>query len=528
MDEMTTCRQISLSLVFRLSIYVFIITLCPDIIISQEVPQKKREVRKVEILYADMWLVNETTDRDLDRLLGNVRLKHKEVIMSCDSAYFNRKINQVRAFSRIHIEQGDTLDLFGDYLFYDGNEEIANVDGNVELIDKETHLYTNSIKYDVANRIARYTDRGKIINGDNRLTSIIGIYYVTEDLFHFKDSVKIVNPDYTMYADTMDYNTETETAIFTGPSELIGDSLYMYCERGWYDTKAEISSIWRNALIDNKQQIIHGDSLYYKKQTGYGEGFGNVTITDTTNKVIVGGNYAVYFKEPEKFTVTDSALFIQISGNDSLFLHADTLKSITISPADTSMKPYRLMKAYYGCRVFSKDLQAKCDSLAYSFQDSVIRLYHEPVLWSETNQLTSDSAVVFTKNRKAERMELYNTAFIASEVDSIRFNQIKGRTLIGYFRDNKIYRITVEGNGEAIYFLMDGDQITGINNNVKCSTFEILVEDGKIREINEYQNPEGTVDPPEKNKPESLRLEGFNWYNSLRPKNREDLFRHPD
>ena len=57
------------------------------------------------------------------------------------------------------------------------------------------------------------------------------------------------------------------------------------------------------------------------------------------------------------------------------------------------------MRAYHGCRIFSKDLQAKCDSLSYSFQDSVIRLYKSPVLWSEENQLTSDSMAIFTKNQ---------------------------------------------------------------------------------------------------------------------------------
>ena len=145
--------------------------------------------------------------------------------------------NQVTAFSKVHIEQGDTLDLYGDYLFYDGKSEMAFVKGNVELIDKETHLYTDSINYDVRNRIARYNDRGRITNADNTLTSIIGVYYVSENLFHFKDSVKIVNPDYVMTADTMDYNTNTEIAFFTGPTELNGDSIYLYCEKGWYDTK---------------------------------------------------------------------------------------------------------------------------------------------------------------------------------------------------------------------------------------------------------------------------------------------------
>ena len=153
------------------------------------------------------------------------------------------------------------------------------------------------------------------------------------------------------------------------------------------------------------------------------------------------------------------------------------------------------MRAYYGCRIFSEDLQAKCDSLSYSFQDSVIRLYKAPVIWSEENQLTSDSMAIFTKNQKTDRLELYNSAFVASQVDTIRFNQIKGRSLTGYFKNNELYKIDIKGNGESIYYLLDGDDIAGINQS-KCANIEVFVEKGKITEIYEFQSPEGFIDPP--------------------------------
>ncbi len=425
--------------------------------------------KMIEVIHSNEGIdeIERLTGRRLTRLLGDVQLKHNEIFMTCDSAHFYTGRNQIKAYSRIYMEQGDTLRLRGDSVFYDGTTETASVDGNVELIDKETHLYTNSVKYDVANKIARYNDRGKIINGDNTLTSIIGIYYTSENLFHFKDSVKILNPDYVMTADTMDYNTKTETAFFTGPSELEGDSLYLYCEKGWYDTKNDISRIWENALIDNRQQVIKGDSLFYDGVTGYGQSFRNTSITDTTNSIIVKGDYAWYYKTPEQFMVTEKAVFIQVSDKDSLFLHADTISAVTIS--DSTIQNYRLMRAYHGCRMFSKDLQAKCDSLSYSFRDSVIRLYKSPVLWSEENQLTSDSIAIFTKNSQADRLELYNSAFVASQVDRDRFNQVKGRSLTGFFKDNELYKINIEGNGETIYYLLDGDKIVGINQ-AKCAT----------------------------------------------------------
>ncbi len=491
---------------------------------GQNTPQPKPGKRMIEVIHADDGFdeIEKQTGKRLTRLLGNVSLKHKEVLMTCDSAHFYTGSNQLKAYSRIHMQQGDTLHLRGDSLFYDGSYETASVDGNVELIDKETHLYTQSVKYDVANKVARYNTGGRIINGENTLTSIIGIYYVSQNLFHFKDSVNIVNPDYVMTADTMDYNTQTETAFFTGPSEMTGDSIYLYCERGWYDTKNDISRIWKNAVIDNRQQIIRGDSLYYDGLKGYGLAYRNTSITDTTNNIIVKGDYAWYYKNPERFMVTDKALFIQVSEKDSLFLHADTISAVTRS--DSTLKEYRLMRAFHGCRIYSKEIQAKCDSLSYSFRDSVIRMYMAPVIWSEENQLVSDSIALFTKNRQVDRMELYNSAFVTSQVDYSRFNQIKGRSLTGFFKDNELYKINVEGNGEAVYYLLDGDEIVGVNQ-AKCARIEIFVADGKITAINEYQNPEGVIDPPSKVNPVTLRLDGFSWFDLIRPKKMMDIFR---
>jgi lipopolysaccharide export system protein LptA len=490
----------------------------------QTLPKQKPGKRMVEIIHADEGIdeIEKHTGRRLTRLIGNDSLKHNDVFLTCDSAHFYKDYNQIKAYSRIHMTQGDTLQLRGDSLFYDGTSETASVDGNVELIDKETHLYTQSVKYDVANKVARYNTGGKITNGENTLTSIIGVYYVSENLFHFKDSVDIVNPDYVMTADTMDYNTKTETAFFTGPSEMKGDSIYLYCEKGWYDTKNDISRIWKNAVIDNRQQIIRGDSLYYDGLKGYGLAYRNTSITDTTNNIIVKGDYAWYYKSPERFMVTDKALFIQVSEKDSLFLHADTISAVTRS--DSTLKEYRLMRAFHGCRIYSKDIQAKCDSLSYSFRDSVIRMYKAPVIWSEENQLVSDSIALFTKNRQADRMELYSSAFVTSQVDYSRFNQIKGRSLTGFFKDNELYKINVEGNGEAVYYLLDGDEIVGVNQ-AKCSRIEIFVTDGKITAINEYQNPEGVIDPPSKVNPGTLRLDGFSWFDLIRPKKMMDIFR---
>ncbi len=477
---------------------------------------------KIELLYSDEVNIerDKETGKDWYRLLGNVSLRHNEMDMLCDSAHFYPDKNSVNAYINIHIEQGDTLHMYGDELNYTGATEIAEMTGNVVLINKETFLYTNYGTYNLETRIANYTDSGRIVNKENTLKSKKGTYYAAEDMIFFKDDVEITTPDYYITSDTMQYNTESEIVFFHGPTDMEGDSLLAHCERGWYDTKNDIGTMSKNAMVDNLQQKVRGDSIFYDDAIGLGESFGNTSITDTTEKMMIKGNYAWFNKDPEQFLVTDKAVFVQFSNDDSLFLHADTLRSVM---AGDTINPFRLMSAYYNCKIFSADLQAKCDSMAYSFQDSVIRMYFEPVIWSEENQLTADSIELFTKNMNPERLELYNSAFVVSQVDSLRFDQIKGRNLTGYFKDNELTRIFINGNGEIIYYLVDGDALIGVNK-ATSSTIEILFEEGEIKDIFQYE-PDGDIDPPVDTGDPNMRLNGFIWFDDQRPKNVEDIFK---
>ena len=82
---------------------------------------------------------------DAQILQGNVRFRHDSVLMYCDSAYFFEKDNSLHAFGHVHMVQGDTLEGFGDVLFYNGNTKLARLRKNVRLIHQETTLTTDSL-----------------------------------------------------------------------------------------------------------------------------------------------------------------------------------------------------------------------------------------------------------------------------------------------------------------------------------------------------------------------------------------------
>ena len=348
------------------------------------------------------------------RLIGNVSFKHEGALMYCDSAYFYASSNSLDAFSNVHIVQGDTVDLYGEFLHYEGNTRIAQIRQKVKLIGKNTKLVTQALDFDLGRNIGYYKNHADIESGENKLNSRQGYYYSREQMYYFRDSVILRNPDYTIYSDTLQYRTTTKVAFFFGPTSIIGDSSYIYCEKGWYNTETNKSMLKQKAWVRNKKQTIRGDSLYYERETTYGEGFSNIELLDEEQNIILRGNHAFVNQLENRALLTDSAMFIYIMEDDSAFVHADTLRTMTDSAG------HRLLKGYHHVRLFKSNLQGICDSLFYTTRDSILKLYHKPVLWSGGNQLSSEYIEIWTKNREIHELHMQQLAFLINQEDSTK------------------------------------------------------------------------------------------------------------
>ena len=485
-------------------------------------------VKIIEIINADILLGDrDKYGPDINVLKGNVRFFHDGAFMDCDSAYFNSNKNEMMAFSNIHINRGDTLHLYGDSLHYMGKTKMAEVRRNVKLHDMKTTLNTHYLDFDMAENIGYYKNGGKIVDSANTLVSESGHYYSDTKEFIFTDSVVLTNPDYVMYSDSLTYNSSTEISYFYGPTEIVSDTNYIYCENGWYDTQNDISEFEENAYLVHKYQILKGDSLYYERyhkgRSGMGQAFGNVSMIDTVENIFIYGDYGIYFEEPERAMVTDSALFLQVEEADTLYLHGDTLQSTM----DTS-GAHKILKAYYKVKMYRFDIQSKCDSLVYSFQDSVIRMYYDPVVWSEENQMTAEYIYLYTKNNEVDYVELIDAGYVISEKDTIRYNQMKGTKITGYFKDSELKKVVVKGNAQSLYFPVEEEEpgrekLIGVNK-AESTNITMYMEDGEPERIIFQNQPVGTMYPPEYLTPVQLKMSGFHWLSKHRPMNKEDVF----
>lgn len=570
---------------------------------QQKAPAKK--AKQIELLNANSLEYDESLGTRAKRLIGNVALKHENTTMYCDSAYLFSDENRFDAFGHIHIKPQGTSDLYGDSLKYYGNTKIANIRGAVRLVDKEHTLTTNAMDYNIETDLAFYMNGGTIVNSadNSTLKSVFGYFYPQQNEFFFKNNVEVVHPDYVINSDTLKYNTETKITSFLGPSTIKSKDSFIYCENGLHDSQNNISRFGKNAYMKNDKQKLTGDSIIYDRGLSIGRVIGNVMVEDSTDDLIINGDLLLYYEKDSISIVTGKAMLTQYDDMDTLFLHADTLVSKYEDPktslakaeekippsgdpnekkgkkekkpgkpgnevpevrsdtieADTVKK--RIMIAFHKVKFYKTDMQGKCDSLVFADADSAIKMFRQPVIWSNENQMTADYIEISTYAGAVHSMLFDQNAFIISEVkpdsfpgiDSLaRFNQIKGEKMVGHFDSSKLVLIDVLDKGETVYYAMEekkspkksldsvavdslsGDSlktpvaeteedIIGVNI-ADCDSMVIHVKDNKVQKITFRGNIKAALHPVDEIPYQETLLEGFSWKSKLRPLRKEDIF----
>lgn len=181
---------------------------------------------------------------------------------------------------------------------------------------------------------------------------------------------------------------------------------------------------------------------------------------------------------------------------------------------------YRLVKAYRNVKMFRKDAQMICDSLTTTSLDSIVHLYISPVLWNGSNQLASETMDLHTRNQKLERAEFDGTPIMVAVIDSTYFNQVAGKKMIAYFRDNEIYRNDVDGNVQTIYFQREDEKTTLVTEMIylESASASFYIENKELVGMT-YRNDVPFTMYPINQVPESqpLKLPNFKWVPALRP-----------
>jgi lipopolysaccharide export system protein LptA len=515
--------------------------------ISQVAAIDTSKGKRLDIIKADRENFQKIDGKDFISLAGNVQLKQEQTLFFCDSAVLNQTANTIEAFGNIHINDADSVHTYSQYLRYLGKEKKAFLKKNVKLTDRKSVLTTDELEYNTATRMGTYLKGGKVVDGTTVLTSTEGYYYGETRDIYFKKKVFLNDPQYKVITDTLLYNTYTQLARFTVPTKIISDKRVVKTSEGFYDMKNKKAVFGKRPVVDDKDYTLTANDMAYDDSTGFGEAQGSVVYKskDTASAYTIFADNVKSNSKTGAVLATQKPLMIIKQNQDSIYITGDTLytgkltelKKYRIVPdiSDTlyPVKKYtsnltdsnsnRYFEAYFNVRIFSDSLQAIGDSLFYSFRDSTFRLFKDPIVWAQQNQITGDTIYLYTQNKKPHRFYVFENALAINRVEKELYNQVKGNTIDGIFKEGNIDFFRAKGSAENIYYTADEQGgFIGVNRSTS-DVIDVTFKERKPYKVVWKNNLQGTLSPIKHINAEDMHIRGFKWYDSKRPKSKFEL-----
>jgi hypothetical protein len=203
---------------------------------------------------------------------------------------------------------------------------------------------------------------------------------------------------------------------------------------------------------------------------------------------------------------------VQINVTDTLFLSA-----VYLTIKTDSLNENKKIKAYRDVKIYKSDFQGVCDSLAYNDIDSMMKFFIEPVLWSGKNQITGKYIEAKTGKEQIDFLNVLKDAYIISQIDSVMYDQIKGRDINAYFKDGKINNVDVWGNGQTLYFIQNEDSVYLEANQAKCATIKIRFAEESIESIKFIDTPNALYKAISSLTDSEKYFDGFAWRIAIKP-----------
>ncbi len=466
--------------------FVYLLPAQTTLVVEEATDTTKPE--KVVVDHSNLFQMFTEAEEEVWYLKGDVQLRQGNTFMSCDTAILFVDENNVIAYGNVLIQQGDSLAVYADSLFYNGNEKIADLFGNVSLTSEDQQLFTEQLRYDMETRVATYFTGATLTTDSTQVTSRRGYYYVSTREAFFKDTVFVVNEKFSMVCDTLKYNTETKLATFLGPTRIDQNKSKIYCESGFYNTSTQNAKLFDNAQFVKEDQQGTADTIIYD---------GNL------DEVIMEGN--AKFKEKDKNATADRIVHEEKTGNTRMEGNAifDSEDQHIESPIIIHDKEKETYITAGRSTVIDGTSILKADSI--NFDDAAGLGYAQGnVVWVDTaEQITivceeadyqKDTDYILARGGRPLLITIVDedSLFMTSDtLVSLRANPEDSMRTIRAYNDVRIYKTDLQGicdsleysTEDSIFYFYQDPIIWSDTTQFMADTMQIQMSDNKIDKI---------------------------------------------
>ncbi len=469
---------------------------------------------------------------------GNVQFEHQGSLLSADEVIFYEDQNFVKAIGNVVLKNADGSVITSGEMEYDGNTQKGIAKKNVVLTDPKQTIKTETLYYDKLSNKAYFNTGGTIYANSSVTYAKVATYNVSSKIIDLTGNIKIDNADYTLVGVNVVQDQNTNIATINGPTTITNKSNpsnIVYTEKGRYNQNTGEVFMTKNSRIDYKGKILTGEELYFNRNTGFGTGKGNVLLRDPKEKRFLRGGYGEIYEKKDSAMMTDKPYAVKILEKDSMYFSADKILAYQKLDEVNPLKKKSFLRAYKKARMFKTNIQTRADSLSFNETDGIMKLFGKPIAWSGEKQVTGDKIEAYfnTESEAIDSLKVIGNAFVISKADSLNmkdeFNQIKGKLMIVYYKNNDINLAKVIGNAQAITYADDTNEKTKETERIgvalsTCGTIEAEFEERRVQIISCNIGANTDIFPMSLISKEKRFFPDFNWNTKDRLRKWQDIF----
>lgn len=450
-----------------------LLSILPSFLFSQQQVQRP-EKSLIRLIDAKSAVLTTSMGREYREIKGPAQFLHDNTLILCDSAVWDTQANIVDAIGHVKIIQKNTT-LYSDNIKYLADQSLAQVRGNlVELVDNEGgRLRTNFIDYFTKDSIGMFYNGGCLMNKDSSfIESSNGYYYAKEDRFLFQMKVEMQSDTVLMKTDSLAYLAKENKAVFLTKTLAWQGDGFLMAKGGWYDRNNEYIHFSNDVYIKTKNNEIWAKEIDFDRKTGNAKLEYDVQVLDTAQSAIILADRVNYTSKPESIVLEKEpsiALFtVENEVRDTLFFSADTIiyqtrlhKDVDSSVITISKQRKDLSKRDPITEIYSS-LKAKASLLNKTNSDTV-----------NVDTLTVNMDTVKVKFLTAFKNVKFYRSNIQGVCDSLQFNSLD--SLIRLYKEPIIWNENKQLSADSIQVILSGRKLKKAELN--SSAFVVMQED---------------------------------------------------
>ena len=463
------------------------------------------------------------------------------------------------------------------YGSYDSKASLFVFNDQVNMYMDTTFVKTSRLEYRSDLNTAYFGYGTDMWQDDNMLSANDGWYDRDKELFFFRRNVHLLTKDQETWSDTLYYHRKVNNVELLGQVEVMDTTRNVFALAGrleYMDSLSRVKMTVTPAVmsIDEDEKTAKKDTVWFGADTILYRGIkrhlvDSLWVVDANKRLkdLEGDPVTEYRRKAAEAAAKAAAEAEKNNPNaqagrdrgpggapggaaktSGASKPAESLPASPGSdsgqPADTTSKlppptdtlaatppavdtsQLSFIWATSRVKLFRRDMQMSCDSLVYYDIDSLVRLYRDPLVFSDGNrQYAADSIYLVIKDRKADRARLMSNAFITTQEDTVCYDQIKGAEMMAYFDTTRtLRRFDALGGATALFFLTENDALATVNK-VESKMLYALFDKGNLDKIYYFDNAKNDAYPVVQLPAEERYMKGFRWEPERQPKGGFDI-----